>query len=154
MIKFNEQSKKLIFWVLIISSSILILTFGLFTFVARKNVSTELNKKENTPLQMVVETEKTTPEFEKGKKLFSVDCNICHPKNSIVNTWRMKTGIMEEMGIDYFKKYITHQDSLINANDIYALKLKEEYGNLANSHNFDYSQTELIELIEYIKTEQ
>ncbi|MEO1013427.1 MAG: hypothetical protein AAFX53_19190 [Bacteroidota bacterium] len=148
-----SKPKKLITLILIGSFLIWILIVGLFLFVVKKNGITEFDRKKTDYQPTTVKVEKVAPEFERGKKLFTSDCSACHHRNSMINTWRMKTEMMDKMGIEYFKKYITNQDSLTNTNDFYARKLKEKYGSLANSHNFDYSQSELIELIGYIEAE-
>ncbi|WP_452600900.1 hypothetical protein [Pontimicrobium sp. MEBiC06410] len=149
-----KNSEKLIFWILISTSVVLILFVGLFIFVIKKNGITEFNQKSSDYKPMVVKTEKTTPEFEHGKEIFISDCNVCHKRHSVINPLSMTKGIMNEMGIDYFKEFITNQDSLINVKDTYTTKIKNNYGNLANSHNFKYSNSELNNLIEYIKTEK
>ncbi|MAB49633.1 MAG: hypothetical protein CMC05_13490 [Flavobacteriaceae bacterium] len=149
-----RNPKKLIIGILIGSLTILILLVGLFIFVVKKNGITEFDKKETEYQPTIVKTEKTTPEFENGKGLFISDCNVCHKKRSIISPWHMTNGILDEMGIEYFKKYITRQDSLIIAKDLYATRIKEDYGNLGNSHNFNYSESELNDLIEYITTEK
>lgn len=47
--------------------------------------------------------------------------------------------------------YITKQDSLIETRDPYALKMKEVWNNMANSHNFIYNEKEIDALIEYLR---
>ena len=149
-----RHPKKLITGILIGSLTILILLVGLFIFVVKKNGITEFNQKTVDYQPTIVKAEKTTPEFENGKGLYISDCNVCHKRRSIINPWHMTNGILDEMGIEYFKKYITKQDSLIIAKDLYAIRIKEDYGNLGNSHNFNYSESELNDLIEYIITEK
>jgi mono/diheme cytochrome c family protein len=149
-----KNPKKLILQILISTSVILFLLVGLFIFVIKKNGITEFDRKSSEYQPKVVKTEKTTPEFERGKEIYTSNCNVCHKRRSIINTFSMTNGIMNEMGIDYFKEYITKQDSLTSAKDIYATRIKDDYGNLGNSHNFKYSDSELNDLIEYIKTEK
>jgi hypothetical protein len=149
-----SNPKKLITGILIGSFTILILLVGLFIFVVKKNGITEFDKKESEYQPTMVKSEKTTPEFENGKELFLSDCNVCHKRRAIISPWHMTNGILDEMGTEYFKKYITKQDSLIIAKDLYATLIKEEYGNLGNSHNFNYSESELNDLIEYVTTEK
>ena len=149
-----KNKKKLILQILISISLILILIVGLFVFVIKKNGNTEFDEKSNDSQPTVAKTEKTRPEFKRGKEIYISDCNVCHKRRSIINTFSITNGIMKEMGIEYFKKYITKQDSLTYGKDLYASKLKEEYGNAGNSHNFIYSESQLSELIEYIKTKK
>ncbi|WP_282148441.1 c-type cytochrome [Algibacter lectus] len=149
-----KNPKKFILQILISSSVILILLVGLFIFVIKKNGITEFDRKSSDYQPTVVKTEKTTPEFERGKDLFISDCNVCHKRRTIINPRSITNGILDEMGIEYFKKYLTKQDSLIIAKDLYATRIKEDYGNLGNSHNFNYSESELNDLIEYITTEK
>lgn len=149
-----KNLKKSIFRILLGTILILILLVGFFIFVINKNEVTEFDRKSSGYEPTVVKFEKTTPEFNQGKEIFATDCNACHPRGSIINNSRMVKGIMNEMGIDYLKKFITNQDSLTTTKDIYATRIKGDYGNVGNSHNFEYSNTELNNLIEYIKSEK
>lgn len=74
---------------------------------------------------------------------------MCHTGKSQLHYNLDKT--LEEMDFEYFKLYLTKQDSLILVKDSYAIAVKENYGNMANSHNFQYSDKELNQIIEYIK---
>jgi cytochrome c1 len=84
-----------------------------------------------------------------GKTLFRADCSMCHVAK--YKTDNLMEGIVNRIGENYLRKYLTKQDSLLNAKDKYALALKESWGNLANSHNFKYSDEELNALIQYLK---
>ena len=145
-----KNPRKLIIRILISTSVILILLIGLFIFVIKKNGITEFDKKKTDYQPTAVKTEKTTPEFERGKEIFTADCNVCHKRRSTIGNKYIKRTI-ENVGIDYFKLFLTKQDSLVKSKDIYAIKLKEEFNNAGNSHNFDYSENELNSLIEYLK---
>ncbi|MDC6367608.1 MULTISPECIES: c-type cytochrome [Flavobacteriaceae] len=96
------------------------------------------------------ETSVMTKGFGIGKDLFKDDCNVCHKERGIINTRYMKETI-KDVGREYFRAFISNQDSLVNSKDIYALKVKEEYNYTANAHNFKYSEKEINGLIEYIK---
>ena len=147
-----KNPKKLILQILISSSVILILLVGLFIFVIKKNGITEFDRKSSDYQPTIVKTEKTTPEYERGKEIFTSDCNVCHKRRSTVGNQYIK-GTIENVGIDYFKLFLTKQDSLVESKDIYAVELKAEFNNMGNSHNFKYSDSELNDLIEYLKTE-
>ena len=73
-----KNPKKLILRILIASSIILILLIGLFIFVVKKTGITEFYQKTIDYEPTVVQAEKTTPEFELGKKIFMEDCRKCH----------------------------------------------------------------------------
>ena len=60
-------------------------------------------------------------------------------------------GVVQRVRDDYLKLYLTRQDSLMKAKDRYAVNIKEEWGNLGNSHNYQYSEKQLQELIEYLR---
>ncbi len=87
--------------------------------------------------------------FYKGEALFKKDCNSCH-----VTKYRRHNyleGVVDWLGIEYLKLYLTKQDSLVSAKDSIALHLKEVWGNQGNSHNFHYSEDDLNAVIEYLR---
>ncbi|MFN7014408.1 MAG: c-type cytochrome [Bacteroidia bacterium] len=87
--------------------------------------------------------------YRNGYTIFKADCNACHvTKQRLHNHLE---GVVDRVGEDYLKLYLTKQDSLILAKDSNALKLKELWSNLANSHNFKYTQEQLNAIIEYLK---
>ena len=91
----------------------------------------------------------TTLYFLNGQKIFRSDCNACHvAKDRLHNHLE---GVVQRVGDDYLKLYLTRQDSLIKAKDKYAVNIKEAWGKLGNSHNFQYSEKQLQELIEYLR---
>lgn len=96
------------------------------------------------------ETSVMTKGYGIGKDLFKDDCTMCHKERGIINTRYMKE-TLENVGNNYFRAFITNQDSLVNSKDIYAIKVKEEYNHMANAHNFKYSEKEINGLVEYIK---
>lgn len=83
-----------------------------------------------------------------GKILFKTNCSSCH---AIFKTDNYLQGVVQRVGENYLKLYLTKQDSLIKANDRYALELKKTFGNLGNSHNFDFSDEQLNAIISYLK---
>ena len=87
--------------------------------------------------------------FYKGETIFKTDCNKCHvTKNRLHNYLE---GVVQRVGVDYLKLYLTKQDSLVLVKDSIALQLKQFWGNMANSHNFGYTEEELKAIIEYLK---
>ncbi|MFY7963266.1 MAG: hypothetical protein ACOVO1_00060 [Chitinophagaceae bacterium] len=86
--------------------------------------------------------------IQNGEKIFNRDCNVCHARTK---TDYKLNNIVPRLGFNYIKLYITKQDSLILAKDKYALALKSEYGNAGNSHNFKYSDFELLCLTGYLR---
>ncbi|AUC76406.1 c-type cytochrome [Olleya sp. Bg11-27] len=91
-----------------------------------------------------------TKGYSIGKELFKEDCTMCHKERGIINI-RYMVETFENVGHNYFKAFITNQDSLVKIKDIYAIKVKEEYNYTANAHNFKYSEKEINGIIEYIK---
>jgi hypothetical protein len=59
-------------------------------------------------------------------------------------------GVNQRLSPNYFKLYVTKQDSLIKRKDKYALQLKTAYGIQGNVHNFTFSDTELNAIIAYL----
>ncbi len=144
----NNQ-KKIILRILIALSVILILLVGLFIFVIKKNGITEFDQKNSDFQPTVIKIAKTTPEFELGKEIFMKDCRKCHVSKNMKHNYL--SGIVEKVGTDYLKIYLTKQDSLLKAKDEYALKIKEFWGNNGTIHNFNFTEKELNLLIGYLK---
>ena len=144
-----KNQKKLILRILIASSVILILLIGLFIFVVKKNGITEFDQKPIDYKPTLVKAEKTTPEFEPGKEIFMEDCRKCHVSKELRNNYL--AGVVEKIGTEYLKTYLTKQDSLLKAKDEYALELKDFWGNNGVIHKFNYTENELNLLIEYLK---
>jgi len=84
-----------------------------------------------------------------GTNLYTANCQMCHPSKR--HSHYLFKGIVERLGVPYLKLYITKQDSLLAISDKYAKAVKEEYGNMGNSHNFKFSEFELEALIAYMK---
>jgi len=144
-----KNPKKIILRILIASSAILILLIALFIFVVKKNGIREFDQKTIDYTPTVVKTEKTTPEFELGKEIFMGDCRKCHVSKNMKHNYL--AGVVEKVGVNYLKTYLTKQDSLLKVKDEYALELKEFWGNNGTLHKFNYTENELNLLIEYLK---
>ncbi|WP_204346628.1 c-type cytochrome [Psychroserpens algicola] len=143
------NTKKIILRIAAISSIILILLVVFFIFIINKNGFTEFDEKSTKNQQIKVKEEKLSLGFLAGKEIFQTDCNMCHPGKSQLH-YNLDNAL-EEMEIEYFKLYLTKQDSLILVKDNFAIAIKENYGNMGNSHNFKYSDEELNQIIEYLK---
>jgi|SRR5687768_4683818 len=102
---------------------------------------------DNTSLKTIAATEDTSL-INQGKSLFVSNCAACH---KIVATDNHLAGVVQRAGEDYLKLYITKQDSLIKVKNKYALELKRVFGNLANAHNFKFSNQQLNAIIAYLK---
>ncbi|MBX2924211.1 MAG: c-type cytochrome [Chitinophagaceae bacterium] len=127
---------RLLLWVALIL--FLVLVAGAIYFV-RKPAAT-------FPKYSIVQGD---PAFEYGERIFISDCSVCHvTKKRLHNHLE---GVVDRVGEDYLKLYITKQDSLVQSGDTYALQLKEVWGNMGNSHNFNYTANELAALIEYLR---
>ncbi len=85
----------------------------------------------------------------KGKNIFLRDCGACHGGKEKTDNYL--AGVVQRVGKNYLGRFITNQDSLVSIKDHYAMKMKEEYVNLANSHNFKYSPDTLAGIIEDLK---
>ena len=87
--------------------------------------------------------------YHRGEAIFRTDCNACHVAKDKLHNYL--EGVVDRVGKDYLKLYLTKQDSLVSAKDSNALMLKRVWNNMANSHNFKYSEEELNAIIEYLK---
>ncbi len=86
--------------------------------------------------------------INQGKILFMANCSSCH---AIFKTDNYLQGVVQRVGENYIKLYLTRQDSLVKAKDKYTLEQKKTFGNLDNSHNFDFSDKQLNAIIAYLK---
>ncbi|GAA3560455.1 hypothetical protein GCM10022395_09050 [Snuella lapsa] len=118
-------------------------------YILKINGITEFNPNNPKYEPLVSKDDKRTPEFEKGLNIFLNDCEKCHVTKGNLHDYL--EGIVDKVGINYLKLYLTKQDSLIENKNPYALALKDNWGNQPNSHNFAYSTNELNLLIEYLK---
>ena len=91
----------------------------------------------------------TTTKYNYGIALAKAHCMTCHGFN--FGTDNYLEGVVQRVGEKYLSIYLTKQDSLINAHDPYAISLKNKWGNLGNSHNFKFSQSDLEALMEIMK---
>jgi cytochrome c1 len=107
----------------------------------------EEQKAENVTLEITKNAEDTIL-INRGKTLFKDTCAICH---AVWRTDSYLAGIVERLGTSYLKLYITKQDSLIEAKNEYALKIKKSYGNLASVHNYKFSDEQLNAIMAYLK---
>jgi len=84
-----------------------------------------------------------------GFALAKSHCWPCHKFNYATDN--ILEGVVQKRGEKYLSLYLTRQDSLISANDTLAVSLKKKYGNMGNSHNFEFSQNDLKALIQFMK---
>lgn len=87
--------------------------------------------------------------FHKGEVLFKKDCNSCHVAKYKLHNYL--EGVVDWLGTNYLRLYLTKQDSLMTAKDSIALRLKEVWGNRGNNHNFHYSEDDLNAIVEYLR---
>ena len=87
--------------------------------------------------------------YNYGLALAKAHCLTCHRFKFATENYL--EGVVQRLGEKYLSLYLTKQDSLINAHDRYAVSIKESYGNLGNSHNFKFSQSDLEALFEFMK---
>jgi mono/diheme cytochrome c family protein len=87
--------------------------------------------------------------IEFGRSLFLANCSMCHAGRG--GSDNLLEDIVNRMGEDYLKLYLTKQDSLIASRNTHAMALKKEFGNTANNHNFKFTAPELQALIEYLR---
>jgi len=87
--------------------------------------------------------------YDYGLALAKSYCMTCHKFNFATDNYL--EGVVQRVGEKYLSLYLTKQDSLITVHDAYAVSVKERFGNLGNSHNFNFSQSDLKALIEFMK---
>jgi hypothetical protein len=87
--------------------------------------------------------------YYKGEVIFKKDCGSCHATKYKTDNYLER--VVDWLGTNYLKLYLTKQDSLVTAKDSIALRLKKVWGNQKNSHNFNYSEHDLNAVIEYLR---
>lgn len=83
-----------------------------------------------------------------GLSIAKTNCWACHKFYSKHNFLQ---GVVQRVGEEYLSAFITNQDSLIRIGDTYAIEMKASFSNLKNSHNFNFSKSELTALIEFLR---
>jgi len=84
----------------------------------------------------------------RGEALFHQNCRKCH---QIFHTDNYLSRVTDRLDSNYFRLYLTRQDSLIATKDEYVLRLKEGFGNLGNAHNFQFSDSEVKAIFAYLE---
>ncbi|MFT3705125.1 MAG: c-type cytochrome [Agriterribacter sp.] len=130
-----------------------IISIVVFITVAMLVISCHNHSSGNASLQTIdssrLRNKEDTVLINQGKLLFKQNCNTCH---SVFKTDNYLEGIVDYLGADYLKLYLTKQDSLIRAKDTYALQIKKLYGNqFANAHNYTFSDAQLNAIIAFLK---
>ncbi|HEY0356448.1 MAG TPA: c-type cytochrome [Flavisolibacter sp.] len=87
--------------------------------------------------------------FAEGKLLFKLDCQRCHSGRDKMHNHL--EGVVNRVGVDYLKLYLTRQDSLIAAKDSNALLIRRVWNSEKIYHTYMYSDHELNAIIEYLK---
>jgi len=127
---------------------ILALSVTTIYLLYRNNTFQTKNKNlADTNRQLIDETKSIKSQF--GLSVAKSNCWNCHKFNYATDN--LLEGVVQRVGANYLKLYITKQDSLLSANDPYAMALKKKFNNMANSHNFKLSDAELSALIEFMK---
>ena len=95
---------------------------------------------------------------EKGKTLFATNCEKCHTApHRIVRDGTSWTGLFERVpdGEKYILEFFCSSSTMRNDSDLYAIKIKEEFGSTDYEHEFSssLSKEELKNLMVYLKEE-
>lgn len=130
-----------LFLIIALFASVIYLLYSLYA--AHEN-----NRKLEAGSQQMKEKVKNI-ELEFGLNVAKANCWSCHKFNYATDN--LLEGVVQRVGVKYLKLYITKQDSLLSANDAYALSLKEKFNHMGNSHNFKLTEHEFSALIEFMK---
>ncbi len=146
--------KKLIHWILMISSGFLLLTIGITSLLYNFNKPKHTDCANEIPQNFcgtVSPCINVSENAIKGKKLFNTNCAACHKldKKMIGPALRRIEKKREFPYNDYVFDFITKEDSLNTINDRYTKTLNATY-KYAFDHNFKLSKTEFKYLMSYI----
>lgn len=86
-----------------------------------------------------------------GESLFKATCAACHRTTSKKLIGPGLANVHEKRSLDWFKKFVTSSQSLINSGDADAIKIFEEYNKIMMPDQA-FSDAELNALYEYIKS--
>lgn len=86
-----------------------------------------------------------------GESLFKATCAACHRTTSKKLIGPGLANVHEKRSIEWFKKFVTSSQSLINSGDVDAVKIFEEYNKIIMPDQA-FSDAELNALYEYIKS--
>ena len=141
-----SKLKNIVDITLIIVTTIVVVAIVFIAFTT--NIMGKRASDLNDDIEIVKES-KVSQLYIDGENLFVKDCRVCHVSKEMKHNYL--EGVIEKVGLNYLKLYLTKQDSLITVEDKYAIAIKKEYNNMPNSHNFKYSEEELNAIIEYLK---
>ena len=88
---------------------------------------------------------------ENGKDLFNGNCTVCHEINEVVIGPALRD-VHERKSDEWIYSFIKNSQKVIQSGDEYAVNLYNEY-NKTLMTSFDFSDEELISILEYIKVE-
>ena len=84
-----------------------------------------------------------------GKKLFVENCSTCH------GTKRRKHFVidrrLELWGDDFFRLFVTKEDSLVENNDAWTIAINESIHGPDYAHNFNFSKSEMEQIFAYLR---
>jgi cytochrome c551/c552 len=86
-----------------------------------------------------------------GESLFKVTCAACHQTTAKKLIGPGLANIHEKRSKEWFKKFVTSSQSLINSGDVEAVKIFEEYNKIPMPDQ-PFSDAEIDALYEYIKS--
>lgn len=101
-------------------------------------------------IEKVKEMYGVSVDYNTGKKLFKANCSACHTVDRVICGPGIR-GVFDRIPSDrWFIDYILKRDSLIEIEDPYTLKIREEFGNV-DKPDFKYlSEEEVINIAVYI----
>lgn len=142
----RKAANKIIF----LLSVFLVSTIGMMAFVY---VKSEQKTVCATPMpQPICGTENMLTENGlKGRDVFNANCAACHTLYKRMMGPSLKGLLQNERysSKEYFFEYVRNEQKLVERKDEYALAINEEY-NFDYTHNFELSDLEIQQLLEYI----
>ena len=84
-----------------------------------------------------------------GKELFLENCSSCHGhkrrKHFVIDRR------LELWGDDFFRLFVTKEDSLVENNDAWTIAINESISGTDHGHNYNFSKSEMEQIFTYLR---
>jgi cytochrome c2 len=92
------------------------------------------------------------PPGDEGKKIFTARCAACHNVNKQV-TGPALAGIAEKRSMDWIINFVHSSQTMVSKGDAAALEVYTKFNKIPMPDNKDLSETDIKNIVEYIKAE-
>lgn len=128
-------------------AGIIMISLSCFS-LSETGCSNSKNENGNSESSAIEENTFNRPQITAGKKLFRDSCNRCHGLGKADNAFERTVEYLDK---SYFIQFTRNQDSLLKANDKYAVELKKMYGNSSFTHHYQLTDEQIKAIISFLE---